>query len=484
MEVSRLVRMILACLLIFGLGLVDSLTVGQQSLAAGDTIYVDAGATGAKDGISWTNAFTDLQTALDAVEAGQEIWVAAGVYTPTLEADPGDPRSAAFQMANGVGIYGGFDPAAGDTGWEDRDWVSNQTILSGDLGGNDGPDSANNEENSYHVFYHPSELALDSTAILDGFTVVGGNSDTDSAPNNAGGGMHNVDSSPTVANCTFSGNMAYFVDEVLTGAGGGIYNRNASPAVTDCAFLGNSAFFGGGMFNVDSSPAVTNCIFSGNSVATEGGGMLNYGSSPAVTNCTFSGNWTNWGGSHGGGMYNWASSSPLVTNCTFLDNRAKDDGGGMANEYSSPTLVNCTFSGNRSEYASGGGLYNTYSSSPTLTNCILWGDTAGGLPEEMYNHDADSVPVVTYSDIQGGYSGTGNIDDDPLFVDAVNGDLHLSAESPCIDAGSNDAPHLPDGDFEGQTRIVDGDRDGTATVDMGVDEVLLRLYLPLVLTGD
>jgi hypothetical protein len=67
------------------------------------------------------------------------------------------------------------------------------------------------------------------------------------------------------------------------------------------------------------------------------------------------------------------------------------------------------------------------------------------------------------------------------FLDPVNGDFHLGLDSPCIDAGNNTAPNLPDHDFEGDARIVEGDGDGTALVDMGVDEMLLCVYLPLTL---
>ena len=77
---------------------------------------------------------TDLQTALNWAVAGSEIWVAEGIYTPTNEFSPGDPRSATFQLKNGVALYGGFDPTVGDVGWADRDWVNNVTILSGDIG--------------------------------------------------------------------------------------------------------------------------------------------------------------------------------------------------------------------------------------------------------------------------------------------------------------------------------------------------------------
>jgi len=140
-------------------------------------------------------------------------------------------------------------------------------------------------------------------------------------------------------------------------------------------------------------------------------------------------------------------------------------------------VTNCTFSGNSAGYG-GGGMHNYYNSAPAVTNCILWGDG----PDEIYNQQSD--PAVTYSDIQGGYDGIGNIDADPLFANPGGGDFHLRPGSPCVDAGTNDALSLPDNDFEGDPRIMDGDGDGEAIVDMGVDETFwYAVYLPLVLKG-
>ncbi|HVP11985.1 MAG TPA: hypothetical protein VMV94_12460, partial [Phycisphaerae bacterium] len=103
-------------------------------------------------------------------------------------------------------------------------------------------------------------------------------------------------------------------------------------------------------------------------------------------------------------------------------------GGGLSCDASTPVLANCTISRNTATVR-GGGMDCTNSPNPTLTNCILWGDT----PLEI--SIASSTPVVNYCDVQGGWSGTGNLDTDPLFVDAANGDFHLAANSPCIDAG-------------------------------------------------
>ncbi|GAI49359.1 unnamed protein product, partial [marine sediment metagenome] len=128
----------------------------------------------------------------------------------------------------------------------------------------------------------------------------------------------------------------------------------------------------------------------------------------------------------------------------------------MGHEKSSSTLTNCTFSRNTA-FAAGGAVFNLPGTNPLLTNCILWSDT----PEEIYG----STPVITYSDVQGGWPGEGNIDADPLFVDAANADYHLQASSPCIDTGDNTAipPSVVD-DLDGNPRIING------IVDMGAYE--------------
>jgi len=485
----------LAAMVLAGLALIAP---GEEgAIAEGGILYVDADALAGGGGMSWADAFTTLQPALDAAGAGTQIWVAEGTYKPTQLFIEGDPRSAAFQMVNGVEIYGGF--AGTEEYLADRDWVTNVTALSGDIG-SEG-DSA---DNSYHVFYHPSGLGLDDSAVLDGFTITGGNADGGEYADRFGAGMHNDGSSPNLANCTF-------LDNSSLDSGGGMWNiNNSSPVLTGCTFAGNLAGWGGGMVNyTSSSPTLTSCTFAGNSALEDGGGLWNYDdSSPLLTDCTFSGNSAGRGGGiynqssvptlvnctfsgntavYGAGMYN-ESSLPTLANCTFSGNSASQ-GGGMSNIFSSPTLINCSFQGNSATQgggmfngdssptltnctfsgnsaSQGGGMSNFYSW-PTLTNCILWSDTS----PEIYNSSFSS-PIVTYSDIQGGYTGDGNIDADPLFVDPAIWDFHLGEGSPCIDVGSNAAPYLPEYDFEGDDRVLDGDGDEIAIVDMGVDEVV------------
>jgi hypothetical protein len=278
-----------------------------------------------------------------------------------------------------------------------------------------------------------------------------------------GGGMYNdVKSNITVTNCTFSDNWA-------ESQGGGMYNLSNHPTLTNCIFSENSAEgSGGGMNNRFGSPNVTNCKFIGNSANNNGGGMRNqYDSHPNLSNCTFNNNSAKWGG---GAITNVIECSPTVINCTFSCNYA-DRGGGVENrEASNPTLINCTFSGNLTLWMSGDGVSNFLGSNPILTNCIVWGDTAQNTSQ--IDNDDTSSATITYSDVQGGWPGQGNINANPHFASLgywvapsprtgdvlwVVGDCHLKSEagrwdpnseswiqddvtSPCIDAGDPNSP--------------------------------------------
>lgn len=294
-----------------------------------------------------------------------------------------------------------------------------------------------------------------------------------------GGGMFNDYASPAIANCTFSDNFATLL-------GGGMHNFRSSPTVTDCTFSNNSAMHGGGMHTYDGSPTVTNCSFSNNSAVEKGGGMINNLSLPTVTNCVFFANSAN----IGGGIHD-ENASTSVVNCTFAANSAADGGGLTSyNPTSASTVTNSVFVGNSGSWT-GGGVYNTHAAL-TVTNCTFEGNTGGAVSSYgaagyvvltivtnsiLWDNDWEIInagtaaTTATFNIVQGGYSGTCNLSSSPLFVDAGNGDLRLQSGSPAVDTASNVAALSGVPDRDGNPRVVDGNSDGTATVDMGAFEV-------------
>jgi len=416
--------------------------------------YVDVDAVGSATGSSWANAFLTLQDALQVAVAGDQIWVAQGVYYPDMgNGQTDNDRSASFNISADVALYGGFDPGAGVETMDARDWGVYVTVLSGDIDQDDIADADGivssttdiRGANSYHVVYldgtSETGTAIAGTTIIDGFVITAGLADGEGYPNGAGGALFcngfaaDGECSPTVKNVVFSGNRS-------GGNGGAVFNdgRNSgssNPSYTNVIFSGNSALFGGALYNYggsggESSPALTNVTFSGNLAEVWGGAVLNQG-----------------------------------------------ENGGNA----SPTFANVTFSGNAAQ--AGAAIYNYGdggTSSPILTNVILWGNSAAS-GASVYARNADVA--VRYSIVENGADSIGsegaaaiayaftNSESDPLFAQAVSsadaptssGDLQLQVGSSAIDAGDDSA--LPTGvatDLAGNPRIVNG------SVDIGAYE--------------
>ena len=403
---------------------------------AGTVRYAAPTARGTGDCSSWANACT-LQQALAQAQSGDEIWVQEGTYTP------GGSRSDTFRLKSGVAVYGGF--AGTETRRDQRDWQAHPTILSGDIG-----TVGDNSDNVYHVVIGANN------AILDGFTVTGGNANSSRIPDSYGGGMYNENSSPTLTNVIFRQNSADF--------GGGMYNTaDSNPSLTNVTFDSNLADLGGGMYNTNrSSPTLSNVTFSHNTATRHGGGMHNagVGVSPSLSNVTFR---NNSAGSAGGGMGNF-SASPTLRNVTFSHNSAFY-GGGMCNLYSSttPVLINVTFSQNSASRSGlGGGIYNGDDPRPTLINVLITGSsTQGGdcvsrnnaplNPNSRNNLIEDSTYACGLAD------GTnGNIVGRSANVGALGNyggsteTVPLNAGSPAIDAG--DAASCPATDQRGVPR--------------------------------
>lgn len=430
---------------------------------AAGILYATPVASGIGDCSSWEDACT-LQTALSQSEVGNEVWVKTGVYYPGAAGN----RAVTFPLRTGVALFGGF--VGTETERYQRDWKGNSTILSGDIDGNDTNIDGNfiaetwmdiQGDNAYHVIV-TSVISPDVTAVLDGFIITAGQT---SAFSDNGGGIYNSGSNLTLANLTITGNSA--------NQGGGMYNLVSNPTLTNVTFTSNAASQGGGMYNEISNPTLTNITFISNT-ANQGGGLYNHDSGhPQLTSVTF---FRNTASAYGGAMVNEYNSSPTLTNVIFVGNSADQAGEIYNHHISSPTMTNVTFAGNSTNQ--GGGIMNGYYSWPVLVNAVIWGNTISN-GTQIYN-DGDSTTFVSYSDVQGcggsdswnstcGTDNDHNIDNDPLYIDLVIGNLHLVFDSPAVDMGTPTG--TPRTDIDGNPR--------DARPDMGAYEYQwLRIYLP------
>ncbi len=391
-----------------------------------------------------------------------------------------------------IHVYGGFSGNEMDRA--QRNWEEHKTIIDG-------------EKKRRCV------LGADSST-LDGFTIQRGHTNYDGEkyrivqPLFCGGAILNVSASPLLQNCVF-------IDNVALEGGGGMANFNAAPQIKDCLFSGNTSNKnGGGIYSLNSSPVLSNCTFDKNLSKDSGGALSNerdsfhfdpslviisdctftanrakrngggiyttHNAAPKISGCRFLNNSAglhgggvvrgrivthsvflgNEAGEDGGGLFLGKATdctfrgniakrngggicSGIATNCVFVDNTAQVDGGGMC--WSG--AVNSTFFGNTAQ-GNGSGVYDRYS--VFLTNCIVWGNSAEKEGQAIYPVHAEA-PRVTYSCIEGGYAGEGNIDTPPLFVNPGDGDVSLQADSPCIDVGTS-TKDAPTTDIEGAPR--------------------------------
>jgi len=399
--------------------------------------YVKSSANGTGDGSSWTNAYTDLQVAIDAAQAGDTICVAAGTYLPTLRFRGDSLRNSTFYINKDITLFGGFSGEPGTEGTlEGRNPGVHETILSGDLGA-----PLDTLDNAFHVVFldHVSD-----TMVLDGFVITGGNNFGASGLETYGSGMY-LDGeagrcSPVIANCVIRDNHA---DQ----SGGGIiiiaqFSGIARPTFTNCHILSNVGGGGGGIQGlVDDngilSPTMMNCFFQGNTARTAQGSAISlvvHSSTSVVqmVNCVVTGN-----------LAPFSSAFEI-----FLT------GTGIAQ----PTIINSVFAGNNNGSMRVSSI-GTLMSNVVVRNSIFWNNGFGhGLTTNNASTD------VTNSIMQNGFIGNGNLSEDPKFVDTpsaqgtphTDGDVHLLPGSPALEAGDNGA--MPANiviDADGKPRIVD-----------------------------
>lgn len=350
------------------------------AIARAEVIYVDDTASGANDGSNWADAYVSLVDALSAARFGDQVWVAAGRYTP----DPTPPysRTATFAINDAIAIYGGF--AGTESSLGERAGLFDQTELSGDLAGDDVAPFANVAENSFHVV----SIAADSPVRIDGFRIVGGNADQSTPPHRDGGGVWAEDANGvTFANCLVEHNRA-------SQYGGGIHARNVGAVVIEeCRFVGNVTFngatSGGAVFVRDSTALVAHCEFVENVVGSiwlkgsisRGGALCFFGSPSSIVDSVFRANAALGSHSHpgmGGAVY--SSANLEIEGSFFLDNRVGDyDGwGGAVRTEGGPTTKliakHCRFVGNVSVgNAASGGAIEAYSK-VELVHCFFAGN--------------------------------------------------------------------------------------------------------------
>lgn len=270
----------------------------------------------------------------------------------------------------------------------------------------------------------------------------------------------------TLNGCAFSGNDSYW---------GSVFMSGAVMSISDCEFRNGSGFYGGAMTLAATQATIKECLFIDNEAGRYCGGALNFMGSPSnihVANSMFFGNFAE----ERGGAICMNSVNVTLANCVFSGNSTLGAGGaierGRRGSASNSVLSNCTFSGNT---AVAGASLAMDNDSPQLNgtnnvvanNCIFRDG-----PNPVWDDQGQlSTLAITYSNVEGGWPGTGNIDLPAMFVDA-NGldglvgteddDLRLLSDSPCFDAGDSGA--LP-----ADTNDLDGDGDMGEPIPLDLD---------------
>ncbi|NOY65045.1 MAG: hypothetical protein GXO97_06600 [Nitrospirae bacterium] len=287
-----------------------------------------------------------------------------------------------------------------------------------------------------------------------------------------GTAIYSSNSPLTITNTSMDSNSAVYEGGALC-----LNGASATTTITGGTINNNSARDGAAVYILNGADlTVSGTTISSNTSSNSYGAIWirDSGSTLNLSKATLSGNSTP---ARGGAIFAGSSTVVTIENSNITGNVADDyswsEGGGI---YSAGTLniYSSTIAGN---YARGNGGGLNITGSTTIKNSIIWGNTAPSSPQ------IDGAATVTYSDVEGGFSGTGNINADPLFVDlqqatsgnpTTAGDFHIQSGSPCIDTGTSAG--TPADDIDGDSRPQDGDGLGSGTTgdgsdyDMGSDE--------------
>ncbi|USN99514.1 MAG: right-handed parallel beta-helix repeat-containing protein [Phycisphaeraceae bacterium] len=482
--------------------------LGPAGVSRADVIYVDADAPVFGNGQTWATAYRSLAVGVAVAQAGDEIWVAEGNYTPP-------PTPGYFALPSGVSLLGGFTGT--ESSADERDWFAHRVILDGDVNGDDGPNFTNRADNTVTLI---DVVGTDPGTLIDGVVFRGG-----FAPGGAnadGGALRVFGGEITITNCLFNENIALDrggavfagpgtvvvirdsdfnsngtspASTAHTAGGGALWAEEATSldirgcGFTDNAALGDHPYLLGGAVTalfVDAA-LVRDCRFESNRIGLGlGNALALYAANADLVGCDFVGNDTSFASAaaaysvitedsgrttvlasrfYGNGGTALAvvdvSSDIIETRAFIADSVFSANGVGLQLAVNTD-LRNCTVTGSNDPFIPYGVLIA--SSDVTIDNSILWGNSP--LPVEGAQVFLVSGSLeVNRSIVQGwtgGIPGTGSFSADPLFVDADGADnvpgtdddnLRLSPYSPAIDAGDNAAlpPDAFDLDGDGNT---------------------------------
>jgi len=420
-------------------------------LNANATIYyVNKNATGANNGANWTNAFTTIELAFSNAIVGDQVWVASGVYKPA-----GTTRNATFTIPNGVEVYGGF--AGTETSLSQRDLTVNTTTLNGDIGV-----TGTQTDNCYSVVTFNSSSNLTK---FDGFKIINAYNNLSST---YGGAIRNINGEPTISNCEFLANYAFYGASIGSTTGGA-----QTMTLVNCKMRSNNALYGGGVYSHLGNVKIINCeIFT--NTASYGGAIQSENGTLVIDRCKISGNSaTNTGGAI---RLNNSSARIEMYNSLIVGNLA-DEGAVLSlapiSNQQIHKIVNCTISGNRNISTSTSTstlIVLSSANNSIISNSIIWGNVCfrqllNGVASNciiLGNYLPDSSTNISTTNPN--MTSIGDANNAPFTQDAFN--YRVPSNSGAVNSGNSTFLNsLYNLDLDATSRVQN------TTVDIGAYEI-------------